>query len=84
MTEIKEIVPLHGYVIFISTLLSWLAQLRRYNKRYKPWLRSDLHVQRCELCLLRAESGIGIKRCGSGNVFRLIGESIPIGVSIFT
>ena len=51
MTEIKEVVPEQGYVIFLTTLLAWLAQLRLSTK---PWLRSELHVQRCELCLLRA------------------------------
>ena len=51
MAEIKEVVPQPGAVIFLTTLLSWLAQLRLSTK---PWLRSGLHVQRYELCLLRA------------------------------
>ncbi len=51
MTEIKEVVPQPGTVIFLTTLLSWLAQLRLSAK---PWLRSDLRVLRFALCLLRA------------------------------
>ena len=50
MTQIKEIVPKHGYVIRFETLLSWLAQMRTGMRRH----RNAPHMRRAELCLLRA------------------------------
>ena len=61
MTQIKEIVPKHGYFIRVETLLSWLAQMRTGTMRMH---RNAPHMRRADL--LRAALAISEISLGEG------------------
>ena len=64
MTQIKEIVPKHGYYIRVETLLSWLAQMRTFEHLRRH--RNAPHMRRAELYLLRAAWEISETSFGEG------------------